>query len=87
VGRSVGGTGRGLRSGRSGLRRGSCLPRTPALQQKISLGLHSPIPKERKETGQLAELTHVVRELRLELEAGATALSYAVTAAANGRRV
>lgn len=36
--------------------------------------------------GQLAELTHVVRELCLELEAGTTALSYAAAAAANSRR-
>jgi hypothetical protein len=82
------GRGRGQPSGRLGRRgrRSRLVPRTPALRHRISLGLHCPIPKERKKTGQLAELTHVVRELRLELKAGATALSYAATAASNGRR-
>jgi hypothetical protein len=82
------GKGRGQRSGRSGRRGRMCLlvPRTPALYTKISLGLQSSIPKRRKETGQLAELTHVVCELSLELEASSAVLCYAIAIAACGGR-
>jgi hypothetical protein len=53
------------------------------LYNEISLGLQGPIPKEGKEMGQLAELTHVVCELRLELEAGAVVLCYTICIATN----
>ena len=80
-------TDRGRQIGRSGRRgrRSRLVPRTPALQDEISLGLQSPIPKRGKETGQLAQLTHVVRELSLIEGRWTTALRYATSAAANGR--
>lgn len=53
VGSSAGGTGRAQQIGRSRLRgrRSRLVPHTPALHDQISLGLHSPIPKEGKKKG------------------------------------
>jgi hypothetical protein len=48
------------------------------LCNEISLGLQGPIPKRGKEMGQLAELTHMVCELSLELEASAAVLCYTI---------
>ena len=87
MGSSAAGTGRGRQSDRSGRRgrRSRLVLRTPALYKEISLGLQSPILKRGKETGQLAQLTHVVRELRLVEGRWTTALRYTASTAANSR--
>jgi hypothetical protein len=87
VGSSAAGTGRGRQNARLGRRgrRSRLVPRTPALQHKISLGLQGPILKRDKETGQLAQLCHVVRERSLVEGGWTTALCYAAPTAANSR--
>ena len=79
------GRGRGPQNGRSGRRgrRSRLVPRTPALQGIIRLELQSPIPKWEKETGQLAQLSHVVRERSLVEGGSTTALRYAASTATN----